>query len=240
MNPASFATGGTPTLQQHQQQPVQTHHHHHHQQQPKAFSNGHGHPIQTSLGVSQPPSSTPIGSNIIGFPQSSFGRTSETVGSGSNSRDMMLPPGLGVPPSLSNPLMYPGLPNHLSNNPTSSPVMGNHGYPQLYQNGGSLTPDMSMNGGGFGPRYNGGGFGSLKNGGPPVMLMDDPSQQQHTHQYRTAHQNMGLQHSGQPSHRGMMYRNGDGGQWDHRSAGMGVGIGVNGELARGMSNLGLA
>ena len=238
VNPASFAAGGAPTLQ-HQQQHQQQHQHQH-QQQSKAFTNARGPPIQP-LGLSQPPSSAPIGSDVMGFPQPSFARTSNTNGNGSNSRDMMmLPPGLAIPPSLSNPLMYSGPPNHLPNNPTSSPCLSNHGYPHLYQNGGPLPPDMSGNGGGLGPRYNGGSFGSLKNGRPPVMMMDDPSQQQPNHQYRSAHQNMALQHPSQHMHRGMMYRNGNGGQWDHRPAGMGVGVGVNGELARGMSNLGLA
>ena len=159
-------------------------------------------------------------------------------GNGGNTRDLMLPPGLAMPP-ISNPLMYQGTPNHPINNPTSSPSMSNHGYPQLYQNGGLPPSDMSMNGGVLGPRFNGDGFGSLKNPRPP-MMMDDLSQQQFNQHYRPAHQNIGFQHPGQPLHRGMLNRNPDRGQWDHRPVGMGVGASVNAELARGMNNLGLA
>lgn len=190
-----------------------------------------------SLNLPQPPSSTPIGSSGMGFPQSSLGRMPDAEGNGGNSRDLTLPPGLTMPP-MSNPLLYHGAPNHLTN-PTSSPSMSNHSYPHLYPTGGLPPSEMSMNGSVLGPRFNSDGFGSLKNLRPP-MMMDDPSQQHPSQQYRSAHQNVGFQHPGQPSRRGMVNRNLDRGQWDHRAVRMGVGAGVNAELARGMNNLGLA
>ena len=235
VNPASFATGGAPLLQQQQQQPAPMQQQH--QQHSKAFSNTHISTTRPPLSLSQPTSSTPMGNSVMGFPQSSLGRMPDADGNGGNSRDLMLPPGLVMPP-ISNPLMYQGAPSHLTN-PTSCPSMSNHGYPHLYPNGGLPPSEMSMNGNVLGPRFNGDAFGSLKSSRPPMMV-DDPSQQHLNHQYRLAHQNLGFQHSGQPSHRGMVNRNPDRGQWDHRAVGMGVRGGGNAELVRGMNNLGLA